>query len=134
MIKIWREENGVYKMEENGKISVIKNEFDKRIGYGNLKLNENELGIIYVSEKKYEKEKNENGIMEIFEKKERNGNGEKIEKSVKLNWEDFLEEEEKKIVEEIKEKCKERMEKEILMIKYEKMEKEMEEMRKKLGI
>lgn len=120
--------------EKNLIIEDLKIHLDKRSGLNHIEIPDDYKSILnrkYVCESRFG---NSSEIILDNLSKSKSSSSSSSSSSIKLNWIDFLEEDEKIIYEELKKKAEKRLEKEKLMIEYENKIKEIEEMKKILGI
>lgn len=97
-----------YELHDNGTITKnLKVVFDARKGCGDIKLPENTLGKKWFSESRFGE-----GITEIdlenLPTRQKSGTTQTVT-TPKLKWEDFVDEEDQKVLEAIKEKAMKRM-------------------------
>lgn len=126
MVKLIRRENGIYDLDYNGRIyENLKKNFDGRKNCYDIKIPEeicDEIGRKYFSETRFPENLSEIDLGNI--PSHQRNSSEKSEKSVRLNWEDFISNEDKEIFDEIKKRACENMRKrdlEIQILKYEEM-------------
>lgn len=108
MSTIIRKTSTGYELDDNGIVTTnLKVIFDKRKGCGDIKLPENSIGKKWFSESRFT-----DGITEIdLANIPQRTNNPNVTKTVvpKLNWEDFVTEEDQEILEEIKARAEKKM-------------------------
>lgn len=108
MSTIIRKTSTGYELDDNGIVTTnLKVIFDKRKGCGDIKLPENSIGKKWFSESRFT-----DGITEIdLANIPQRTNNPNVTRTVvpKLNWEDFVTEEDQEILEEIKARAEKKM-------------------------